>query len=255
MMIEEEKRANFMKVKHGEEFHISKIAEILKDCVIYKKSISIGKDTIGLFDIEKFYPPYKTIILSSKGEPLITKESTSEIVSRFRKTRKKNVNYCKMIIKETFGKGNYLHAYIEKDMLLIPLEGESKGNVSYINLVHVDAVTCYSEYESVISFSDYSDVIVPKCLSSCLRRLEVNLQHYIACECSKIYSSLHNQIINPFNNWQGKCHEDYHGLIVEVIKKLDVDTINDCRTRCELKYEITDNKRDIIMEDNYTGKL
>lgn len=242
-------------ILYGEEFLLSESAKVFSECWIYKKTVSIGKNTLLIIDIEKSCSQYKSIIITKDHGPIVTKESTTEIIHRYQKKNQRNYKFSKRIVKSVFSKKSYLHAYIEKGILFVPLEGESSGNVSYINLTYVDAVSAHSDYESVISFSNYLDVIVPISTSCLRKRVVTYLKHYIACLYCLKMTSEKEEAFDPFKDWFGRCHEEHTDLTLDVIKRIDRNKINVCRTINDFEHYLSAFQKEEVMENYYEGTL
>lgn len=257
MAILDDKNDLFVNLLHGEEIHIRDIEKVFSKCSVYKTSVSIGGKTIAVIDIEQSSWNYKTMIFFKDRLPVVTKESSTDLLIRHRKKNQRNYYLSKRIIKAIFGKSYYLHPYIEKEVMFIPLEGESKGNVSYLNLMHIDSVVSYNEYESVISFSNDLDMIVPRTIACAKKKLEMYLKHYIGFTYSLACFQHQEDRFEPFSNWEGICYEGYEYLTLEVIKKIDKNVINECRVKNDMKYDLPSSQkgRDRVLEDYYKGTL
>ncbi len=257
MTLLEQKMDLLIKIFHGEEVHILDIEKVFSKCSVYKSSVNIGVNTIAVIDIERSSDNYRTMIFFKDKLPVVTKESSTDLLLRYRKKNKRNYYLSKRIIKAIFEKSYYLHPYIEKNVMFIPLEGESKGNVSYLNLMSIDSVVSHNEYESVISFSNDLDMIVPRTITCAKNKLKTYLMHYIGFTYSLACFQHQEDKYEAFSHWEGVCYEGYEYLTLEVIKKIDKNVINECRVKNDMEYDLPSSQKgkDKVLEDYYKGTL
>ena len=253
MTLRDEKYKGYSKRIQEDEVYLSNFVKEFEPYWIYKRSIKVTKDTIIIADIRKSHDKYNTLIIFSDGVPIVTKENSGDIIAEYQKNRQKNYRFSKMIIKEVFGKSNYLHAYMEKDAVFVPIEGESRGNVTYFNISYIDSVSSYSDYEAVISFCNYLDTIVPRKAHSVKRRLKTYLKHFIVYRYGVTYKNTVGINFQPFIYWKGKCYEEYDHLMIDVIndikKDVNISAINDCRIINEIQHDRTIEEQCKVMED------
>ncbi|MGX7025130.1 competence protein ComK [Vagococcus hydrophili] len=203
MSLLEQKKNHYVELLHGEEIALADISENFKDCWLYDGSVKINHRTIGLFNIESSAHKYKSLILSSEMEPVVTKLRTGELIGKYREANNYNYLIHKKVMEEVFEQSIYKFPEIEPDFLFVPLEGPSKGNVNYINFTMLNDVRAISNHESVLSFYNHLEIIIPQRIQSLEKHLDRAFEYYTVITYFSDSYKVDKESLSFVTHWEG----------------------------------------------------
>ncbi|HCM90436.1 MAG TPA: hypothetical protein DIS85_11110 [Vagococcus sp.] len=226
MSLLDQKEDRYIELLHGEEISLQDMSESFKDCWLHDGSVKINRETIGLFNIASKDHQYQSLVLSSQETPTVTRVKTKDLVVKSREETDFCFDINKKVIEEIFNKQIYKFPEIEPNFLFIPLEGPSQGNVSYINFTKLNDLRALSGHETVLSFCNHLEIIVPQRFQSLERHLERSFEYYTVVTYFSDSFSEHRETLSFLTNWEG----NYPSLKKELVgKALQRTSKNDYR--------------------------
>lgn len=235
-----DKLEKYEMIVHGEEVPLSQVVAVFSACWIYHSAVEIDEQTVCLFNIENHHDTYCSLILSLDKAPMVTKRTTADLMKDYEKGYCEDFKQAKQMVEQVYGKKNYLTPYISKHSMMIPLEGESKGNVDYVNLSLLNSVTSYSSHGSVLTFCDFLEIVLPRSCSTSKKRLTACLEYYVTYYLSLAILNNEEETFIPFEKWLGSCCENKEEhLIFEAKKKVNRKQITFCKILHELRHSMT----------------
>ncbi len=219
MSLLDQKKNRYIELLHGEEISLQDMSEHFKDCWLHDGSVKINRDTIGLFNIASEDHQYHSLILSSQDEPTVTRVRTRDLVVKYREETNQHFQINKKVIEEIFNKHIYKFPEIEPNFLFIPLEGPSQGNVSYINFTKLNDLRALSGHETVLSFCNHLEIIVPQRFQSLEQHLERSFEYYTVVTYFSDSFSEHREVLNFLTNWEGNYPSVKKELVGKAVQR------------------------------------
>lgn len=240
MNLKETKEEIFSEISQGEEINIDDIYEALKSCCVSNAAIKITKDILALIDLTKIDTPYASLLIFSNGLPAFSKKTTTELIKIYRLEDNNSHEIKKGVLEKIYGRKLCCVPEIELDALLIPLDGPSGKHPDYINFSMLNGMESYSDGQTLLSFSNYLDLVIPKRYQSNYRKFA------FAFECHSVYFH-HNGLLHRDNHgfgylkdWQGVLHKEMKSIRTNVVSKLTVDEFKQIKeiVRTELNFPV-----------------
>ena len=254
MCLEQDIRDKYVALRVGEEIYLAELVEKCSTGWIYKSNVKLDHQLMCIISM-KNHEEYNSLVLSVSQPPVVTKATSSELLESNHHSTDE-FKLTKKILDCVYGQKQYLYPHMSSEHVIAPLEGESKGNVDYINVLAIDRISKFSEYQTVISFCNDLDIIVPKSLSCVEKRLERYLQHFVSYHYINGLVKEDESGSGLFSQWQGSYFEGTEELVNEAIwltqqSKKEIDSLKSVYAllKCHSPEEIN-----TLIDDFYDNK-
>ena len=251
MFLDSEKNVMFRKLTQGEEIEITKFDATFLDISKCQFSVELGEDDFLLHKISSKSGLKGSLIFNLYEAPTRTKKRTKKVMSDFKKEYCSGYYLSKELAKAYYGKRHYYCPYMTSNSLWAPLEGDSKGNVDYVNLGLTDSVSSYYSDQTILFFVNEMEVVLPRDYSSAKSRLTQYMETYILYFYALYLLNHEEGEFNPFANWRGNCWKKYDYLIPKVMNKLTREQVNKIKMACDFKHELKESQVGDLIDGHY----
>lgn len=243
--IKEEKMAVLL---HGEEIHIDELLEKCKTCSIYISNAKITKNTLSIIDLTKTDSPYASLLITHDGPPTYSKKTTTELIKNYRQEDNNSYYIKKRVLEKIYNRVLYCVPDIALDALFIPLDGPSSKHPDYINFSMLNGMESYPDGQTLLSFSNYLDLVIPKRYQSNYRKFS------FAFECHSVYCYFNNYFYRDnhgfyyLKDWKGNFHKEIETVTAKVVSKLTLTQFKEIKDRvvAEKYFRSIDNFSDLL---------
>ena len=251
MCISSENNDRYEQCVLGEEFHIFDVDDIFLDISKSYFSAELQDTDFLLHNIGSNSGFTGSLILSLDEAPTRTKRSTIEIMSEFKQENGINYRFAKELSIEYFDKRHYCSPYMTKSSLWAPLEGESKGNVDFVNVSLLNSVKPYYSNETILSVINRAEIVLPRGYSSASERLERYLENYVVFSYAMFLLNNEEGVFTPFSKWRGNCWKKYEYLIQKVQSSLSKKRMIDLKMESDIRNEKSESRVGELLNIHY----
>ncbi|MEG0254896.1 MAG: hypothetical protein RR554_04780 [Vagococcus sp.] len=250
MCIIKDKEDHYNSLLLGNEICINDdIIEKFSSCWTVSRAVRVTEKTLALIDISQKDSNYATLVLSTEHGPIVTTKSTNTLMKNFRKEVDKQFNIIKEVVETIIQKEIYCFPDISPKMLMIPLEGSSCKEATYINFTMLTDVDKYSDYQSILSFHNYLELVIDKPFGTIREK-------FLRCfKYHSIYCYMDNQLsrekkgFDYLNSWEGNYYRSISGVQSEVKYLIDVESFRKIKDIAFLNYaEFSDEELYAVLD-------
>ncbi|MDT2830965.1 hypothetical protein P7H62_04500 [Vagococcus carniphilus] len=231
MNLVESKEEEMNVLLHGEEILIDEMLEKCQSCSIYVANAKITKETVNVIDLTKTDSIYSSLLINRTGPPLYSKKTTTELIKIYRSEDNNTYDIIKGVLKAIYDKLLYCVPDIDPEALFIPLDGPSSKHPDYINFSMLNGMESYSDGQTLLSFSNYLDLVIPK-------RYQSNYQKFsFAFECHSVFCYFNGNLnrysdgFDYLKKWHGTFHKEMEAVTAKVVSKLTLNEFKEIKDR------------------------
>lgn len=239
MTLQDDKTISFEKVVIGESIHLSEMDTVLVGCSVYHHSVALTNNDVFVRHLAGTNSQSGTLIISLDKAPVRTKRRSSQIMSDFKKKYCPDHTLFKKLSVSIFEKQNYYCPYMTGLSAWLPLEGESRGDVDYLNLSGVESIDRLPSGESLLCFVNHFEVTLHQDFYTLRKKIKRHLLRYAAVFLSLSQLNYLTEEMKPFARWRGLCGFSAEELLQEVFPKINMGNLRFIKTVYELNAHLS----------------
>lgn len=222
MTLQDDKTSCFEKVVIGESIHLSEMDTILVGCSVCHDSVTLSNNDVFVRHLNGTNGKSRTLVISLDKAPVRTNRRSSQLMSEFKKEYCPDHDLFKELSASIFDQQSYYCTYMTGFSAWLPLEGEYKGDVDYLNLSGLESISRVENDECLLCFVNHLEVRISQNYYTVRKKVKKHLLRYAAVFLFLSKLNYLNEGRRPFAKWRGTCGFRDEELLKEVSPKIDM---------------------------------
>jgi len=230
MNLEERKLTIYEELVHGDSIKLRELYDTFLPCSIKTGKMYLSSDVMMMYDLSELNLPYKTLLLTINHLPILTTSTTQELVHEYNENHQRIFNRVTTTIRLYFGlkRKRYKNPLVDKDLILIPLNGSVRKNASFINPMYIHSIHKAKKYGTTVNFINFLSIELDSDYYVIKNRMTQAIEHYFLYFYPESYDMIHAK-----HYWKADYLNQHMTEVSNVYQSLDEERLRVCRNKVE----------------------